>query len=83
MRQYVMAEKVFNEYERWLTMRALDAGDSGAFSSIVLTSSFSCSQTEATPAPAPVTRAVGHSNGRIRVSWSEADDSMCLDVPFT
>ena len=34
------------------------------------------------PAHQRVTPAVGHSNGRIRVPWSEADDSMCLDVSF-
>jgi hypothetical protein len=32
------------------TQRALDAGDSAAFSSIFLASGFSCSQTESTPA---------------------------------
>ena len=41
-----------------LTQRALDAGDSAAFSGISLASSFLCSQVESTPAPAPVTRAV-------------------------
>ena len=41
------------------TKRALDAGDSVAFSGIFLASSFSCSQTESTPAPAPVTQTVG------------------------
>jgi hypothetical protein len=40
------------------TKRALDAGDSVAFSSIFLASSFFCSQTESTPAPAPVTPTV-------------------------
>jgi hypothetical protein len=34
------------------------------------------------PAHQRVTHTVGHSDGRIRVPWSEADDSMCLDVPF-
>jgi len=37
----------------------LDAGDSATFSSIFLAWSFFCSQTESTPARAPVTRAVG------------------------
>ena len=41
------------------TKRALDAGDSAAFSSIFLASSFLYSQTESTPAPAPVTQTVG------------------------
>jgi hypothetical protein len=39
-------------------MRALDAGDSAAFSTIFLASSFFCSQAEYTPAPAPVTQTV-------------------------
>jgi hypothetical protein len=43
-----------------LTQRALDAGESAAFSSIFLASSFLCSQIESTPAPAPVTQTVGH-----------------------
>ncbi len=38
------------------TPRALDAGDSAAFSSIFLASSFFCSQAESTAAPAPVPR---------------------------
>src|SRR6266542_4021701 len=42
-----------------LTQHALDAGDSAAFSSIFLASGFSCSQTESTPAPAPITHTVG------------------------
>jgi len=37
----------------------LDAGESAAFSSIFLASSFLCSQAESTPAPAPVTQTVG------------------------
>jgi hypothetical protein len=41
------------------TKRALDAGDSAAFSSIFLASVFSTSQTLSTPAPAPVTLTVG------------------------
>jgi hypothetical protein len=41
------------------TKRALDAGDSEAFSSIFLASSFSCSQTESTSAHLPVTQTVG------------------------
>ena len=41
-----------------LTQRALDAGDSAAFSGIFLALSFFCSQAESTPAPAPVTPAV-------------------------
>jgi 5-methylcytosine-specific restriction endonuclease McrA len=44
-----------------LTKRALDAGDSAAFSSFFLASSFSCSQTESTPAPAPVTQTANKS----------------------
>jgi hypothetical protein len=39
-----------------LTKRALDAGDSAAFSSIVLASSFSCFQAESMLAPAQVPR---------------------------
>jgi len=41
------------------TKRALDAGDSAAFSSIFLALSFFCSQALSTPAPAPVTQTVG------------------------
>ena len=41
----------------------LDAGDSAAFSSGFLASGFSCSQTESTPAPAPVTQTVTFSTG--------------------
>ena len=37
----------------------LDAGDSAAFFDSFLASSFICSQIESTPAPAPVTQAVG------------------------
>jgi hypothetical protein len=48
-------------------MRTLDAGDSAAFSSIFLASGFLCSQAESTPAPAPVTPAVGRS-----------EESMCI-----
>jgi len=44
---------------RRLTKRALDAGDSARFTSIFLASSFFCSQTESTPAPAPLTQTVG------------------------
>ncbi len=40
------------------TKRALDTGDSAAISGIFLASSFSCSQAESTPAPAPVTQTV-------------------------
>ena len=55
---------VFNQrvlHKSQPTKRALDAGDSAAFSSIFLASSFSCSQNESTPAPAPVTQTVGRS----------------------
>jgi hypothetical protein len=52
--------------KKCLTKRALDAGDSAAFSSIFLASSFLCSQTESTPAPAPVTQTVG------RLSYSKS-----------
>jgi len=38
---------------------ALDAGESAAFSGSFLASSFFYSQTESTPAPAPVTQTVG------------------------
>jgi hypothetical protein len=41
-----------------LTKRAPDVWDSAAFSGIFLASSFSCSQTESTPAPAQVTQTV-------------------------
>ena len=41
------------------TQRAPDAGDSGAFSSIFLASSFSCSQAASTPAHTQVTQTVG------------------------
>src|SRR5258706_4979665 len=37
----------------------LDAGDSAAFSSIFLASSFFCSQAESTPAPAPLKPTAG------------------------
>jgi len=40
------------------TKRALDAGDSAAFSGIFLASSFFCSRTESSPAPTPVTQTV-------------------------
>ena len=40
------------------TQRALDAGDSAAFSSGFLASSFFYSRAESTPTPAPVTQAV-------------------------
>jgi Zn-finger nucleic acid-binding protein len=39
-----------------LTKRVADVWESAAFSSIFLASSFSCSQAESTPAPAPVPR---------------------------
>ena len=45
-----------------LTKRALDAGESARFTSIFLTSSFFCSRTESTPAPAPVTQTVSPQN---------------------
>ena len=51
--------------KRHLTKRALDAGDSVPFSGIFLASSFSCSQTESTPAPAPVTQTVRCAKGKI------------------
>ena len=51
--------KINASYKKRPTKRALDAGDSAAFSSIFLASGFSCSQTESTPAPAPVTQTVG------------------------
>jgi hypothetical protein len=41
------------------TKRALDAGESAAFSSIFLAASFSYSQAESTPAHTQVTQAVG------------------------
>jgi hypothetical protein len=44
--------------ESRLTPCALDARDSAAFSSSFLASSFLCSQTLSTPAPAPVTQTV-------------------------
>ena len=47
------------KWERGLTKRTLDAGDSAAFSSIFLASSFSCSQIESTPTHLPVTQTVG------------------------
>ena len=40
------------------TQRALDAGDSAAFLGFFHALAESCSQTESTPAPAPVTLAV-------------------------
>jgi hypothetical protein len=48
------------ESRRWLTQRALDAGDSAAFSSIFLASRFSCSQADSALAqpPRPVVWAV-------------------------
>jgi len=42
-----------------LTQRALDTGDSAAFSSIFLASSFFRFDGVSTPTPAPVTQAVG------------------------
>ena len=42
-----------------LTKRALDAGDSAAFSNIFLASSFPCSQALSTPAHLRVTQTVG------------------------
>ncbi len=53
------------------TKRALDAGDSAAFSSIFLASSFSCSQAESTPAPAPVTQTVRRLPSKIMPSVFE------------
>ena len=50
-----------------LAKRALDAGDSAAFSSIFLASSFSCSQTESTAAPAPVLQTVGRIQEQARI----------------
>ena len=44
---------------RGLTKRAPDVWDSAAFSSILLASSFSCSQAESTPAHTQVTQTVG------------------------
>ncbi len=49
---------ISDQHQHGLTKRALDAGDSAAFSSIFLASSFSYSQTESTPTPAPVTQTV-------------------------
>jgi hypothetical protein len=46
--------------ERGLTKRAPDVWDSAAFSSIFLASSFSCSQSESTPAHTQVTQTVSH-----------------------
>jgi hypothetical protein len=40
------------------TKRAVDVWNSAAFTSSFLASSFSCSQTESTPTPAPVTQTV-------------------------
>ena len=57
--QYVSCKLRTSQRRSGLTKRALDAGDSAAFSSIFLVSSFSCSQAESTPAPAPVTQTVG------------------------
>ena len=42
-----------------LTMRAPDVWESARFSSLFLASSFSCSQTESTPAHTQVTLTVG------------------------
>src|SRR5215213_11116521 len=56
-----------------LTQRALDAGDSAAFSSIFLASSFLCSQAKSTPAPAPVTQTVGQQGflqNKIAGNWA-------------
>ena len=47
------------QLKRHLTKRAPDAGDSAAFSSIFLASSFFCSQTESTPTHTQVTQTVG------------------------
>jgi len=44
---------------RRLTQRAPDVWDSTRFTGIFLASSFSCSQTESTPAHTQVTQAVG------------------------
>jgi len=41
------------------TKRAVDGGDSAAFSSIFLASGFFCSQAFSQPAPPPLTPAVG------------------------
>jgi hypothetical protein len=45
----------------------LDAGDSAAFSSIFLASSFSCSPAESTPAPPPLTQTVSPQNRVIAI----------------
>ena len=50
------------------TKRALDAGDSAAFSSIFLASGFSCSPAESTPAPVPVTQAVNRLITKMRIN---------------
>ena len=44
-----------------------DAGDSAAFSSIFLASSFSCSPAESTPAPPPLTQTVRPQNRVIAI----------------
>jgi hypothetical protein len=49
------------------TKRALDAGDSAAFSSVFLASSFFSSQAESTPAPAPVTQTVGQPKAKNKI----------------
>ena len=59
-----MAEVLVFNWQVWLnpkrlTKRALDAGDSAAFSSSFLASSFFCSRTESTPAHTPLTPTVG------------------------
>ncbi len=48
----------FGKHKGCLTKRAPDVWDSAAFSSIFLASSFSCSQTESTPAHTQVTQTV-------------------------
>jgi hypothetical protein len=53
----LMAESLAGQ-GRGLTKRAPDVWDSAAFSSIFLASSFSCSQTESTPAHTQVTQTV-------------------------
>jgi hypothetical protein len=57
----------FGKRKGCLTKRALDAGDSAAFSSIFLASSFSCSQAESTPAPAPITQTVGQPKAKNKI----------------
>jgi hypothetical protein len=64
------------------TMRAPDVWDSAAFSSIFLASSFSCSQTESTPAPAPVTQTVGRTRANcFRRSISNIQELQIITPP--